>query len=242
MKNRTTHRPTLNRQLALVAIFALGASACASPPRKALADAQSALTGAYDAAECAPEEYAAARKMLEKAQAASKAEEYDRARELAVTARDLARKAAKSAKDNYDRCMRKKEEALVTDEPDPEPPAPLMKPSFEDEWELQTIYFGFNMAQLSEQSQQILKKNAEWMLRNEGVRVTVAGHCDERGSTEYNLALGESRAAKVKGYLVSLGVPAERLAVISYGEEVPIEDGGTEQAYSRNRRAEFRAH
>ena len=63
-----------------------------------MADAQSALTGAYDAAECAPEEYAAARKMLEKAQAASKAEEYDRARELAVTARDLARKAAKSAK------------------------------------------------------------------------------------------------------------------------------------------------
>lgn len=234
------------RTIALLCATTLGAiliAGCASAPRKQLAEAQSALTDAYEASECAPEEYAAARKMLERAQAKSDAGEYDQARELAVAARDLARKAAQVAKDNYERC-KKKNEAVVEESDDDEDgaAAELMQPGFDDEWQLQTVYFGFNIAQLSADAQSVLKKNAEWMIKNVGVRVTVAGHCDARGSTEYNLALGETRAGAVKKYLVSLGVPPDRLAIISYGEEVPIEDGLTEAAYSRNRRAEFRAH
>ena len=184
-----------------------------------------------------------ARKMLERAQAKSDAGEFDAARELAVAARDLARKAAQVAKDNYERC-KKKNEVLVEDddEGDEGDAAQLMQPGFGDQWELKTVYFGFNVAQLSADAQTILKNNAQWMLSNVGVRVTVAGHCDSRGSTEYNLSLGENRAGTVKKYLVSLGVPPDRLAIISYGEEVPIEDGVTEAAFSRNRRAEFRAH
>jgi peptidoglycan-associated lipoprotein len=226
---------------ALVALVGV-VGACASAPRKQLADAQAALTDAYEASECAPEEYAAARKMLEKAQLKSDAGEYDEARELAVAARDLARRAAQVAKDNYERC-KKRNEAVVEDYPDEEDESPsLMQPGFDDEWQLKTVYFGFNAAQLAADAQAVLKKNAEWMLRHAGVRVTVAGHCDSRGSTEYNLALGETRAYAAKKYLVSMGVPPDRLAIISYGEEVPIEDGVTESAYSRNRRAEFRAH
>jgi peptidoglycan-associated lipoprotein len=218
------------------------ASACTGPPRKALADAQAALTDAYEASECAPEEYAAARKMLDKAQEASDAGDYDRAQELAVTARDLARKAAQSAKDNYERCKRKKEAVADTEPEEDDEAAALLQPEFGEEWQLQTVYFGFNVAQIEAEAQRLLKRNAEWMLKNGTVRVTIAGHCDERGSTEYNLALGESRAGTVKKYLISQGVPPDRLAIISYGEEVPIEAGGDEQAYARNRRAEFRVH
>lgn len=240
MSARIRHFPSVS---ALLGAATLLTAACAGPPRKALADAQAALTDAYEASECAKEEYTAARKMLDKAQAASDAGEFDKAQELAVTARDLARRAGQSAKDNYERCKRKKEAVAdgAADHADGEA-APLIQPEFGDEWQLQTVYFGFNVTQLEAEAQRILKKNAGWMLKNAEVRVTVAGHCDERGSTEYNLALGEARAGTVKKFLVSQGVPPDRLAIISYGEEVPIETGGDEQAFARNRRAEFRMH
>ena len=104
------------RRFALVLVLAGLHSACASAPRKALADAEAALTDAYSASECAPEEYAAARKMLDQANAKSKDGEFDQARELAVAARDLARKAAQVARDNYERC-KKRDQAVAEDEP-----------------------------------------------------------------------------------------------------------------------------
>ncbi len=231
----------LRRFATLLAVAGL-LSACASAPRKALADAEAALTDAYSASECAPEEYAAARKMLDQANAKSKAGEFDQARELAVAARDLARKAAQVARDNYERC-KKRDQVLVEDEPVEDVVDEAPQQAVVDEGlSLETVYFEFNAAQLAPATQDTLRKNADWILQNGGQRVTVAGHCDARGSTEYNLALGETRAGAVKKYLVTLGVPPERLAVISYGEEVPAEDAATEAAFRLNRRAEFRAH
>jgi peptidoglycan-associated lipoprotein len=75
---------------------------------------------------------------------------------------------------------------------------------------------------------------------NKGVSVRIEGHCDERGSDEYNLALGEKRAQSVKTYMISLGVPAERMSIISYGEEIPLVMGHDEEAWAQNRRAEFK--
>jgi peptidoglycan-associated lipoprotein len=69
--------------------------------------------------------------------------------------------------------------------------------------------------------------------------ITIEGHCDERGSTEYNLALGERRAMAVRNYLISLGIAADRMRVVSYGEEFPFDPGRTEEAYAKNRRAHF---
>jgi peptidoglycan-associated lipoprotein len=105
---------------------------------------------------------------------------------------------------------------------------------------LEKIFFEFDAYTLTPQSREILARNAEWLRQNPAARLTVEGHCDERGSHEYNLALGQRRADVAKNYLVSLGVAAERLTGISYGEERPAAAGSDESAWSQNRRAEFR--
>ena len=104
---------------------------------------------------------------------------------------------------------------------------------------LERIHFGFDRFDLSAEAQAILANNATWIKANPAARVQIEGHCDERGSDEYTLALGERRALAAKNYLVSLGVPADRLSVISYGEERPLDPARTEAAYALNRRAEF---
>lgn len=104
---------------------------------------------------------------------------------------------------------------------------------------LSTINFEYDKAALSGQAKKLLANNAEWIKTNEKVNVQIEGHCDSRGSIEYNLSLGERRAQSVKNYLVGMGIPAGRLTVISYGEEKPLMQGEMEDAYSKNRRANF---
>ncbi len=102
-----------------------------------------------------------------------------------------------------------------------------------------TISFPYDSVSLSEENREKLKKNAEWVKSRPALAVQVEGHCDSRGSVEYNLALGEKRAKAVKAYLVSLGVAADKLRVVSYGEEKPVASGDSEEAYAKNRRANF---
>ena len=106
---------------------------------------------------------------------------------------------------------------------------------------MEKIYFDFDQFTLSAEARDTLADNAKYLKMNGGVQVVIEGHCDERGSDEYNLALGESRAIAAKNYLVSLGVSAKRLSVISYGEEKPAVKGSNESAWAKNRRAEFKA-
>lgn len=101
------------------------------------------------------------------------------------------------------------------------------------------IHFEYDSSQLSSMAKFLIKDKADWLKANAGVSVTIEGHCDERGTTDYNLALGERRAAAVKAYLVNLGVAASRLNTISYGEEKPVDMGKTEASYRKNRRAHF---
>jgi peptidoglycan-associated lipoprotein len=105
---------------------------------------------------------------------------------------------------------------------------------------LQRIFFEFDQYTLSTEARRTLADNADYLKENPQIKVLIEGHCDERGSDEYNLALGEKRAQAVKNYLVSLGVEPGRLSVISYGEELPLDPGRGEEAWSRNRRAEFK--
>jgi len=107
--------------------------------------------------------------------------------------------------------------------------------------ELQRIYFDFDQYVLTPQARDILAANAAYLKANAGVKARIEGHCDERGSDEYNLALGERRALAAKNYLVSLGIAADRLDIISYGEEMPLDPGHNEEAWAKNRRAEFKA-
>jgi peptidoglycan-associated lipoprotein len=104
---------------------------------------------------------------------------------------------------------------------------------------LETVHFDYDKSSISSENKRILQGNAEWIKKNTTYKIQIEGHCDARGTIEYNLALGERRANAVKAYLASLGVPAARLSVISYGEEKPVEPGDSESAYSKNRRANF---
>ncbi len=104
---------------------------------------------------------------------------------------------------------------------------------------LKTVHFDYDSATLSSDGRRQLAENAEWIKSNGKSTVQVEGHCDSRGSVEYNLALGERRAKAVKNYLVSLGIESKRLTIISYGEEKPVVTGDSEDAYAKNRRANF---
>jgi peptidoglycan-associated lipoprotein len=101
------------------------------------------------------------------------------------------------------------------------------------------VFFEFDSAEMSSEGQAILAKNAETMKLYPTWVVSIEGHCDERGTAEYNLALGERRALSVRQYLVSLGIAAERLRTVSYGKEFPFDPGHSESAWERNRRANF---
>jgi len=106
---------------------------------------------------------------------------------------------------------------------------------------LERIHFDFDQFTLTDQARETLKQNAAYLRANPTVEVVIEGHTDERGSDEYNLALGERRASAAKQYLVSLGIRADRLSIISYGEEKPLIDQSNESAWGQNRRAEFKA-
>ena len=103
----------------------------------------------------------------------------------------------------------------------------------------QNIHFEFDSAQLSSMAKQLIEEKAEWLGANSGVAVIVEGHCDERGTTDYNIALGERRAIVVKNYLVNLGISGSRLTTVSFGEEKPLDPAVNEAAYRKNRRAQF---
>ena len=106
--------------------------------------------------------------------------------------------------------------------------------------ELQTVYFEYDRWKLRDEARQALRDNAEQLQASpDSGAVTVVGHCDERGSEEYNLALGDRRAAAVKQYLMDLGVPSSRVSTMSFGESRPAVQGEGEAAWSRNRRAEL---
>lgn len=104
---------------------------------------------------------------------------------------------------------------------------------------LEKIYFDFDSYNLSPEARTSLQKNMELLKKRSAAVVRIEGHCDERGSAEYNLALGEKRAASARNYLVTLGIPENRFSVISYGKERPAVRGNTESVWAKNRRDEF---
>jgi peptidoglycan-associated lipoprotein len=104
---------------------------------------------------------------------------------------------------------------------------------------LKPVFFKYDSDTLDEEARQVLTDNAAVLKSNTNWAITIEGHCDERGTAEYNLALGDRRALAARDYLVSLGVPADRLSTVSYGKEFPFDPGHQESAWSQNRRAHF---
>jgi peptidoglycan-associated lipoprotein len=104
---------------------------------------------------------------------------------------------------------------------------------------LQPVFFAYDSDQVDDAARKVLSDNADLLKKYPNWVVSIEGHCDERGTAEYNLALGERRALAAKSYLVSLGVAADRLRTVSYGKEFPFDPGHDEAAFSQNRRAHF---
>jgi peptidoglycan-associated lipoprotein len=104
---------------------------------------------------------------------------------------------------------------------------------------IKDIYFDFDQYDIREDAKPILKELAAILLKDNKIKVVIEGHCDERGTNEYNLALGEKRANAVKEYLITLGVPSKRINTVSYGEEKPLCTEHTEDCWAKNRRASF---
>jgi peptidoglycan-associated lipoprotein len=117
----------------------------------------------------------------------------------------------------------------------PPAPAKLEVPAFMTE----RIFFDFDKSVLKPESQALLKKKADWMKANAGAKMLIEGNTDERGTYEYNLALGERRAEAAKKFLVDLGIDAKRISTISFGEERPIDPRSNEEAWAKNRNDGF---
>ncbi len=134
----------------------------------------------------------------------------------------------------------------VTETPPPPPPkveAPKEEPSVRyTDWttvpQLEAVHFDFDKYELRADDRDVLKKNADYLAANPDMIALVEGHCDERGTVAYNLALGQKRAAAVRQYYGELGVPLAQIGTISYGSEKPVDPGHNDEAWAKNRRAE----
>ena len=111
--------------------------------------------------------------------------------------------------------------------------------TFAETSELEDVHFDFDKYNIRPDAKEILNKNALWLKEHGEVYIQVEGHCDERGTVEYNLALGQRRATSVRSYLIRLGISPKRISTISYGEEKPLDPGYNEEAWAKNRRAHF---
>lgn len=117
--------------------------------------------------------------------------------------------------------------------------APVTPTQGEKDSPLKDVYFEFDKAVLDQDAEQTLRANIQWLKANPRTRVRVEGHADERGTNEYNLALGDLRAKTIRDYLVAGGVAVQRITIISYGEERPFVQGSNEEAWRWNRRGHF---
>lgn len=222
-------------------LLALGLAGCPKQiPQPEIDAAEQALANLDKLKDCAPETSLAAKTTMDRARALLKEERYEEAKTALLAAKKLAEKAEKECdekkkRDAEEAARRQREleaqQAARQVEPPPEDTGPEG---------MVTVYFGFNTSDLTDETRDALATNAEYLRNHPDAKIQIEGHCDERGSTEYNLALGERRALAVKQYLTKVGIDPSRLELISFGEERLADPGMSDEAHAKNRRAEFR--
>lgn len=222
----------------LVALFATGcpkktADLELEAARNAIDDARRKKAGDCDTAK---PQYQAAEAAI--AEAAKLAEDGDveGAKARALEAKTLAEQASAATRPG---CGEKKEEEKP-EEVDPNAQNASSDAMMNLDGVMETVYFDYNDSTIREDSKAMLSKVATALSKTPAVNIEVEGHCDVRGSTEYNLHLGERRARSVEKYLTTAGVSPKQIQIISYGEERPIDLGDSESAHAKNRRAELR--
>lgn len=201
--------------------------------QKAINDARAKKAGDCDTSKA---QYQAAEAAIAEANALAKDGKIEDAKAKAQEAQTLAEQASAAVKPG---CGEKKVDKEKPDEQDREDENANAAANINLEGLIETVYFDYNDAGIREDSKQVLSKVATALAKAPATQIEIEGHCDVRGSTEYNLHLGERRARAVEKYLTTAGVDAKQIQIISYGEERPVDLGDNENAHQRNRRAEL---
>ncbi|MEQ8276372.1 MAG: OmpA family protein [Deltaproteobacteria bacterium] len=223
-----------------IAVLMMAVALYACPKNTADLELEAAMKAidearAGKANDCAKETYQAAEAAIAEARQLAEDGEVDAAKEKANQAKSLAEQAQAASKPGCDQV------AEEEDISDPEANAMTDASATLDlAGALETIYFDYNDATIREDSKAVLSRVATVLTKTPAENIEIEGHCDVRGSTEYNLHLGERRARSVSKYLVAQGVNEKQIHIISYGEERPIDLGGSESAHQKNRRAELK--
>lgn len=226
-------------------MLVMGAACTPAGLRKEITDARAALSAAREAGvDTESDEYKAAEGLLNQALAKMRAKQYGDAQGDATAAKS-------QADDLLNRLMEARKRGsgvdlgsdLIFDPGAIGSGGRILLPGDaytpDERLTLKRIYFRFDDYTLTDEARDVLDVNARWLIDHPEFRIQIEGHCDERGTNEYNLALGERRAASAQTYFAALGVDPSRLRIISYGEEIPLDADSTEEAYARNRRVQF---
>ena len=224
----------------LSAALTISLAGCASqtPVSELLKDAMSALNDTGNAEECATQTYNLAKAALEEAQKANNLGDSETARQKARLAQTLAKQAKEEAELNAEDCERRRNAAnAVTEKLEQDDFSNI--PQFVPDDSFKIIYFDFDESSLSSTAIQDLQANVNVLKQKPEMQIFLAAHTDERGTTEYNLALSQRRGESVKEHATSMGIDGARMTVVPYGKEKPASIGSREQDYALNRRVEF---
>ena len=219
-------------------------SACATTQNAndVIDEAVAAMNDTGNASECATLTYEQAKKALAEAQAAAEAGDQETARAKARLAQTLAKQAKEEAELNAEDCAKRlAQQTEIAQRLDNNVVSDVDDVVVSDET-FEVVYFDFDEAQLSSAAVDAIMKNITILKQKPNMTVQLAAHTDERGTTEYNLALSQKRGETVKNYVTTMGIAETRLSVVPYGKEKPVAFGSREQDYALNRRVEFIGH
>lgn len=224
--------------LMLLALLVMSACGGAGPAKSEMTKAVTSLESARKT-KCPHESMALAEKAYEDSKRLFDEEKYDEARAKARVAQRLSEEVTKS--NGGKPCEAPAEVKAQGDAelfpPERNPPQDVVAESVPD---METVYFTFDSSQLTPETIATLEQNLMWMKANGDARIELGGHCDSRGSSDYNIALSERRANAVEGYLLKSGIAPDRLEAVPYGSERPASQRLDEEGYKRNRRVEFK--
>lgn len=229
------------KKLFTALVIGLLVTSCATKPNAGdvIDEAMSAINDAESASECAALTYDQAKKALAEAQAAAEAGDQDTARQKARLAQTLAKQAKEEAELNAADCQKRLQQQLeITQKLDDNVVADTDEVIASDNT-FEVVYFDFDEATLSTNAINAIMTNVAILKATPAMNVMLTAHTDERGTTEYNLALSQKRGETVRSYVTTMGIDADRITVVPYGKEKPVAFGSREQDYALNRRVEF---
>ena len=230
-----------------VFVFTMICSCAENPPKDERELAEKAFADAEAGKDCDRENYLAAEELLNQAREEINRKNYDKAKELFKAVKEKSDAIAKYYREHPDECMKDKdgkgngedEGGIKEDDASSKAVDPNADPTNPD-MDFQVVHFEYNEYAVLAEDLPKIDLMAQWMVNFPERVVRIEGHADERGSVDYNLSLGEKRAMEVKNKLIQAGIDSARIKIVSYGEERPVDPASNEEAWFKNRRAEFK--